>query len=401
MKKKIAVVIGASQDAIHTIQSAKDAGVHVIALDGNPNADGLRYADESVVVDISKKEDVCQQVERIKPDFVLPVPIGRYLSTTGYVNDRFRLKGISYVATKLSTDKYLFHQKLQKENLRNIQLHLVNKETEFEKLRIPYPAIMKPRFGSGSRDVFYVTNDVEGRVAFQKINHTSEDFVLEEVVQGEEYGVDGAVINGKLQITLLRKKLLTPLPIRQAIGYFSVPKIGEENQKLWMVVTEYLRKVVGVLEYDNCLIHADIIVNEKGAFVIEIAPRPSGHNLHSVFVPECTGIDIAKEYISFLMEKECEFEVGNIPCMLIRFFDFENGVACKVPQLEGLQRSGVCNVKRWDCRIKVGDRMEKVVDGHSIVGRGFFVIEGQDEADLLRQSEWILKQFECSEKDFE
>lgn len=89
MKKGI--VIGASRDAIHTIKKAREKGIYVVALDGNPNAEGFKFANESIVVDISDLDKTSNEVARIKPDFTIPIPIGRYLSTMGYINDKFQL----------------------------------------------------------------------------------------------------------------------------------------------------------------------------------------------------------------------------------------------------------------------------------------------------------------------
>ena len=126
MGKKIGMVIGASQDAIHTIKKARKQGIYVVALDGNPHAEGLGFADEGRVVDISDMQKVCQEVEQIKPDFILPVPIGRYLITTGYMNKKYKLPGVMYSATRYSTDKYLYHDKLNQFGLRNTYEYLVN-----------------------------------------------------------------------------------------------------------------------------------------------------------------------------------------------------------------------------------------------------------------------------------
>lgn len=390
---KKGVIIGAGSDAVHTIEKAREHGVYVIALDGNPKAEGFKYADESISVDISDQECVCRVIEKVKPDFVIPIPIGRYLSTTGYVNEKFGFKGIKYDATLCSTDKYLFHKKLEEARLRPVQMCLVNKGVKREELAVAYPAIMKPRYGSGSRDVFYITCDEELDAVYEKVLSVDDDFILEQAVEGIEYSIDGAVIDGKLSITLLRKKIITPLPVRQPISSFSVVKM-KENQKLLSRVLEHMKDVVKVLEYNDCLLNADLIINDEDVFVIEMAPRPSGHNLHNVFVPLATDIDIAEEYIKFLLNKEFRFETNEIRQLQIRFFDFENKAIKKVPTLEELKENSDCNIVLWNCNIRAGDYMHEVKNGHSIMGRGFFVIEGNNENDLLKQSEWILAQFE-------
>ena len=52
------------------------------------------------------------------------------------------------------------------------------------------------------------------------------------------------------------------------------------------------------------------------------------------------------------------------------------------------------NIICWNCNINDGDYMGKVINGHSIMGRGFFIVESTDENKLIEQSEWILSQFQ-------
>lgn len=394
IKKSLGVVIGASSDSVHTIQKAKEQGVYVVALDGNSHAEGFRYADESVTVDISDVEAVCRVIERIKPDFILPVPIGRYLTTTGYINEKYNKKGVRYYATQYSTDKYIFHQKMQKSGLRNVQCYLVNNGTDISRFLIDYPAIMKPRFGSGSRDVFFIENEDELSRAYSEIRDKDEDFVLEQAVCGNEYGVDGVVIDGKLYVTLIRKKIITAFPVRQAVSYLSVEK--QKNREFYEAVENCLHHTIEVLEYDNCMLNADLMMDEKGElFVIEISPRPGGHNINDVFAPLATSIDLEEEYIKFLLGKEYCFESDDVKCMQIRYFDFEDVIVKKIPSVEKIREKDGVHLVAWECNIQPGDYMQKVTDGHSIMGRGYFIVEGKDEKDLLAQSKLILSMFEC------
>ena len=386
------VVIGAGRDAIHTIEKAKEQGIYVVALDGNPEAAGMAHADRAVTVDISKQEKVDEVIEQVRPDFVIPVPIGRYLLTTGYVNERYRLKGAGYQATELSVDKYLFHKRLQEKKLRPIEFFLINQDTDKQQVSISYPAILKPRFGSGSRDVFCITCEQELQEACEFAINSGEDFVLEQMVQGTEYGLDGAVMNGKLQITLLRQKVITPLPARQAVASISMADTAE-HEELYQRVYRHMQEVIEVLGYNDCLVNADIILSGEQVFVIEIAPRPSGHYLHDVFVPQTTGVDLAEEYIRFLSGKEYGFVPKEIKCMRIQFFKFENVSITKVPQEAALRASEDCRLVRWECNIKEGDCMEPVVNGPSIMGRGFFIVQGENEQDLEAQCDWVLRQF--------
>ena len=52
------------------------------------------------------------------------------------------------------------------------------------------------------------------------------------------------------------------------------------------------------------------------------------------------------------------------------------------------------NLVMWNCNISNGDYLGKVVNGHSIMGRGFFVVKGSTEEELIQKSDWVLSQFD-------
>lgn len=395
-----AVIIGASKEALHTINKAHEHGLTVTALDGNPKAAGLKAADKAVVVDISDEKATLEAVGQENPDFVLTVPIGRYLTTIGTVNDALKLPGISRDMAVLCTDKFKFHIKLSEKGLRKCHCFAVEanritdvNETEFQKqeidagkLPIVFPAILKPRYGSGSRGIHMLTCRQQLSEALSIIS--GEPYVLEECVSGEEYGVDGAVIKGRFQMILLRKKENTPPPARQAVGYFSVLP----GKEFWQQVHDYMEKVIKVMKLNECLLHADIIRSAEGPFAIELSARPSGHNLHNLFTPMCTGVDMAEEYIKYRMGLPYSLTPAVTRSMLIHYFDIQ-GKVNYVPDKEEVQKVCGAKISAWECNLKTGENLAPVSDGHSVMDRGYFVLEGEGQEFLREQAENIKKLF--------
>lgn len=392
-----AVIIGASEEALHTIKKAHEQGLWVIALDGNPGAAGLDVADKAVVVDISDEAAVISAVRKENADFVLTAPIGRYLTTIGAVNDALGLSGIGKEAARLCTDKYSFHKRLNEKNLRNCHCYLAEERVAAQVLSgeapLSFPAILKPRFGSGSRGIYLAKDAAELQAALRKVGN--EPYVLEECVEGEEYGVDGAVINGSFQMVLLRGKKNTPLPARQATAYFSIQHADSFRQQ----VNGYMVSIIECLNLNDCLLHADIIRTCNGPFVIELSARPSGHSLHNIFTPLCTGVDMAEEYIKYRMGKTFSFTPMETKSMMIHYFDMHGKVGT-VPDKSSVE-NGIHNNKyggktgtdislvRWECNINEGEELMQVSDGHSIMSRGYFILEGKNTDEMLALADEI------------
>ena len=187
-----AAIIGASSESLHTIQKAKEYDLTVVALDGNEKAEGLVAAQEARVVNISREKETIECIEKEKIDFVLTVPIGRYLTTIGAVNDELHLPGIGRQQAMYCTDKLLFHEKMAENDLRNCQCYEACSEMEQREnlyqrivngeLPLQFPSILKPRHGSGSRGIYFVNDLQDLRESLEKT--PGESYVLEECAIG-------------------------------------------------------------------------------------------------------------------------------------------------------------------------------------------------------------------------
>lgn len=436
-----AALIGAGDESLHTIEKARQLGVSVTALDGNPRAAGLSAADEGLAVDISDEEAVLTALRARKPDFLITGPIGRYLTTVGAVNDALQLTGISRQAAVLCTDKYLFHTTLAQKGLRSCACELVPSgcgKDAAQRLAIvdnltqkaetlAYPVILKPRYGSGSRGIFFLEDAAAVRGALSELygvvaadgadasagaglsggayrepvhresvhmEPADEDYVLEEAVGGVEYGVDGAMDGDAFRLILLRRKLLTPPPARQAVGYLTVQGGDVSEQKLPARVQEHLAEVTEALGLRDCLLHADLMIEADEIFVIELSARPSGHNLHNLFTPMATGVDMAENYIRSRCGMEYSYRPLYTRPLLIRYFDLPEGTVVSVPAQTDIRLPEGVALRAWKCSIRPGDRLGAVTTGHSVMGRGYFILEGKDKETLGRAADGVKGLFE-------
>lgn len=393
--KKLALVIGASAEACYAINIAQKRGYHVTAFDGNPNALGLKQADTAFVTDIRKPQNIVNLLKD-KPAFVLPVPIGRYLTTTGAVNDILGLKGISKSAAENCTDKYIFHRKLASDHLRSGFCRLIPAETSITKQtsafeNICYPFILKPRYGSGSKGVYLIGSENEWHRISASVFPASEDYIAETVYEGTEYGADGFIFDGKLYLLLIREKLLTNPPFCQCVGYFSLNR--KDNAGFYQKTSDYLQRVTEVLQMNNCLFHCDFIGDTEHTDIIEISGRPSGHNLHNLFTPLVTGISMIDTYIDFMEGKPLSIELSTADSMLIGYFDFENCTVKKVPSQNEISECLKESLMAYECHMKPG-YAETITDGTVLMRRGFYILKGNGREELLAKRAMIKNCFE-------
>lgn len=104
-------------------------------------------------------------------------------------------------------------------SLRNAKFKLVRPNLDISEFK--FPLIIKPRFGSGSKDVIAIKDAIELENILKDSKFTKEDFIIEELINGIEYGLDAVVIDGVFHHILMRQKFITPLPYRQAVASIS------------------------------------------------------------------------------------------------------------------------------------------------------------------------------------
>jgi biotin carboxylase len=289
-----ALSIGAGPEQCSAIEVAKKLGYKVVAVDGNPNVPGKNIADHFYPIDPKDKKTVIAIAKKYQIQFVVPTPIGRIVNTVGAVNDALNLIGISEYSCNLCSDKHLLHKTIPEFT----PSHKIAKGFNEISSSIQIPYILKPQYGSGSRGIRVLITPSPSLIKEHlKELKDNEKTLIEEYIEGKEYGIDGIVIGTTFHLIAIRKKKLSPLPHRQEISY-SIPHHIEGLEQTLKLVTKKLK-------FEDCVVHADIIITpEKQPIIIEISPRPAGYDITTKLLPKALGINLVEETINLLTNKK-------------------------------------------------------------------------------------------------
>lgn len=104
MQKRL-LVLAAGILQVPVIKKAKDMGIYVIAADGNQNAEGLKYADKGIVVNITSEEDVLKVAREERIDGVIHPCSEVAMNVMGRLNDELGLSGITREQAIRATNK--------------------------------------------------------------------------------------------------------------------------------------------------------------------------------------------------------------------------------------------------------------------------------------------------------
>jgi len=359
------VAIGAGREQMAVIQRAKARNLPVLALDGNAAAPGLALADERLVVDIADTDAVLAALQGRRLGGVLPAPIGRHLRTVGAVNDRFGLRGITEQAATRCTDKALFHQTMLAHGLTRPMQRAVQglDELRMAVADIGLPCVIKPRFGSGSRGVLLLDDEAALAGAFAEFAGwvgEAEPAVVEGVLQGAEYGVDGVVIEGRFQLLLLRAKTMTALPYRQEVAYLSPAPVAAQHRQ---GIIDAVDAAVSALGLDQCALNADVMLDESGRpSIIEIAGRPPGQLIADMILPRALDMDFYDNLIDFVLSGCFALPGVEERAVAFGFLPLRSGKVLGTPT----DRGGVI------CRLpEVGTVLQPLRSGADALARGW------------------------------
>ena len=377
--------VGAGPEQIASIKKASALGFSIIGIDADPHAPGFQHCAEHYCVDIKDHAAVVALARSKDIRAVVPSPLGKYITIVGLVNDTLNLTGPRYEACKICADKQLFSQALGK----TVEHVAIQRIKENYQSGIAFPLVVKPSQGAGSRNVFLLQNKEDWfRWATQAdVQEYPDGVLIERYHTGISLGVDAIVQEGVLHIVLVREKEIINETTILEVGYYARHDV---DLLLYQRLHSALSSIVLKIGLKNCLLHADIIVEQGEVVIIEMSPRPSGLHISSNLIPLSTGIDFLSEGIKLVTGSNVDFRSRKAHWG-IRYLDFKAGTIVRTPSIEDIRN--VASKNQHEINVRVGQRTEMPISVADLLKNGFVMVNGASSSEVKEKFHQIMSMF--------
>lgn len=383
--KKI-MILGAGTYQVPLIRTAKRLGIYTIVVSIPGNYPGFAIADKVYYENTTDWEKILEIAKEEKIDGIITAGTDVAVITIGKVCDELGLCGLSYEGAKIATNKLMMKTVYEKYGVRTAKYRKIafDNPRMFEIIdELTLPLIFKAVDSSGSRGITRVNSreEFEDAIACAKKYTRQDYFIVEEFIEGEEYGAQAFVYDGKVQFIMPHGDYVfhgnTGVPIGHWVPYELDEAIIEDTR----VQLELAIKAMGL---NNCAINADFILKDNKAYVLEIGGR-SG----ATCLAESTSIYYGFDYyekilLAALGEKDIDFTgKGFVPNASHLLMSDRDGIVRSIVN-ENEEDPNIYEIQ-FDCG--VGDEVNKFRIGPHRIGH--VVTKGetlQEAVDLLEKA---------------
>jgi biotin carboxylase len=371
------MILGAGISQLPLIKAAKEMGLTLIVLSrygkypGFPLADKVYYEDTT---DVDKVVEIAK-LERI--DGICTTGTDVAVKSIGKVADTLGLSGISYDSAKLSSNKWEMKRAFMEHGVRTAKFIKAKTIEEayqaFEALTAPL--IFKSVDNGASKGIVKVASAAQVEYAFEYVMKATklDFFVIEEFVEGTEFGAQGFVYDNRLQFIMPHGDLMfygdTGVPIGHYVPYELPDDVVED-------IRVQLENSIRALRLNNCAINADFILKDGKVYVLEIGGR-AGATCLPELVSTFYGFDYYEQIIRSALRMNPAFPAHSAqPCACELLIANEDGEIAHLENGNGTREDIIQVSFDYD----IGDTIRKFRVGTDRIGQ--IIVKG----DCLEQA---------------
>jgi biotin carboxylase len=285
--------------------------LRVAAVDRNPDALGLRVADEGRVVDFSNPERMLAAVRDLQIDGVLTVAADSAVPVVAAVAAALELPGIGVETAHLMTHKVAMRRRFAEAGVAQPRFAALRTLAERRRAAdaVGFPAVLKPADSGGQRGVFRVESldEVEAHLHEAIAGSPTGEAILEEFVEGTE--LNGIVIarGGDATVLTLSDRLRPP-GIGFGVGWIHVypPTIPADQLEESERVAAHSVRALGL---QTGIAFPQLIASPDGrVIVVECAARIPGGQMADL-VRHAVGVDLVEVQLRMALGDELPDEL--------------------------------------------------------------------------------------------
>ncbi len=309
--KKI-LILGAGIYQVPLIKTAKRMGLYTIVASIPGKYPGFELADKVYYENTTDYGKILSIARREQIDGIITTGTDVAVITIGRVCDTLGLPGLSFKSAEIATDKLLMKDCYEKYGVRTARFRKISfDDTNYaDKLAdLAFPVMFKSVDSSGSRGIIKVDSKDQFEEARNIVldNTRSNYFIVEEFIEGEEFGAQAFVKGGEVQFILPHGDYVfkgdTGVPIGHFAPYALDPDVEEDAKA-------QLRMAIRAMGLDNCAINADFIMKDNKTYVLEIGGR-SGATCLAELVSIYYGYDYYEKILQTALGEEVDFRAGD------------------------------------------------------------------------------------------
>ena len=274
------------------LSAASQLGVAVAIGSDQPQTLSELSPRKSLVLNFSKPEKATEEIVAFAQTHPIDAVVGVDDDTTilvSMVSKALALPHNSVESARTTRSKYQMRKVLATGGIPSPHFELVSISAKPAEIAsgINYPCVLKPLSLSASRGVIRANNPREFVRAFQRIvsilglpdvksrkDARAQQILVEDFIPGIEVALEGILIRDRLKVLAIFDKP-DPLdgPFFEETLYITPSRLPVDVQEDIISCTARTADVLGLREGP---IHAELRVNDDGAWIIEIAARSIG-----------------------------------------------------------------------------------------------------------------------------
>jgi len=375
------LMLGAGSVQLGAVKRAKELGYYVIALDGNPDAPGLKLADEYSILDIREPESCVTYARQEGIDGVICVSVDAAIRSVAAITESLGLPGLSTEGAFNATSKLRMRECWAESGVPStgFRMCLEKKDAIDAFHELGEMVVIKPSDSAGSRGVTWV-NDLDFvPELFKKAMEFSRDGIVlvEEYIHGAEISVEAIMCANEFHPIAISDKKRTELPYLLDLAVLFPSEKSDSLQSEAFYIVEKAARSLGV---DMCPIHAELIISSDGLRMVELAARGPGFKVFTDMIPWSSGIDVVAKSLHMAMGESVQFtDSVNRGAVLL----FPQHSPATVKNISGLDAAyELPNIYDLEINISAGDTIRPLISGSDRIGHIIALAETRPLAEV-------------------